>query len=258
MPPRKNDHHDNKSVWERKLEFAILRRGARNLSRTLGRALFKYFRVTVEQEQNVPSSGPAIIIANHSSLAGADALVLSEIVRRRRHRQARIMAHRFYFDWLRPLREFSFNFGLREPHVSSAVETLAHDHVMIVFPEGEAGNFKSSFKRYQLQRFHTGFLRMAKKTGAPIIPCLILGAEESHINLGSIDLSRYARKLRVPLPLNLIPLPTKWNIRFLEPVKLGSGKFTKQAEEMRSVMQNALNQELGRRRERGFDSSQST
>ena len=53
---------------------------------------------------------------------------------------------------------------------------------------------------------------------APIVPCTIVGAEESHLNLGNIDLSRFMKDIRIPIPLNLIPLPAKWKIRFWDPI----------------------------------------
>jgi 1-acyl-sn-glycerol-3-phosphate acyltransferase len=60
---------------------------------------------------------------------------------------------------------------------------------------------------------------MALRSGAPVIPCTIVGAEESHWNLGSVKLPLMKGGLRVPLPLNLFPLPAKWRIRFRKPVR---------------------------------------
>ena len=124
----------------------------------------------------------------------------------------RILAHHAYFDWSQPLRNLSFKLGLREPHASNAAQTLEHGHLLIVFPEGEAGNFKSSIFRYRLQPFHTGFLRIAQSVRAPILPCIITGAEESHFNLGNINIEKWFPHSRIPLPLNLIPLPAKSNL----------------------------------------------
>src|SRR6185437_1622584 len=72
---------------------------------------------------------------------------------------------------------------------------------------------------YRLQKFHTGFVRMALKAKTPVIPCAITGAEESHLSLGSIDLRNFVRGLRIPLPVNFVPFPAKWRIRFFRPVR---------------------------------------
>ena len=67
----------------------------------------------------------------------------------------------------------------------------------------------------------------ALRTGAPIIPCAIVGAEEIYPKIG--DLKPLARLLGAPYlpvtplfpllgPLGLIPLPSKWYIEFGEPI----------------------------------------
>ena len=65
------------------------------------------------------------------------------------------------------------------------------------------------------------------KTGSPIIPCAIVGAEESMPLIGKV--SWLARPLGLPYipvtptlpllgPLGLLPLPTKWFVDFGEPI----------------------------------------
>jgi hypothetical protein len=52
--------------------------------------------------------------------------------------------------------------------------------------------------------------------GAPVIPTAVTGAEESTINLASLDLPPHVQLRKLPLPLNLLPLPSRWHIRFIE------------------------------------------
>ena len=67
----------------------------------------------------------------------------------------------------------------------------------------------------------------ALKTGTPIIPCAIVGAEETYPIIG--DMPSVARLLGVPYApitptwpllglLGLVPLPSKWLIEFCPPV----------------------------------------
>ena len=50
-----------------------------------------------------------------------------------------------------------------------------------VFPEGVKGVGKPFKHRYRLARFgRGGFVRLALRTGAPIVPCAVVGAEEIH------------------------------------------------------------------------------
>ena len=59
---------------------------------------------------------------------------------------------------------------------------------MGVFPEGVKGVGKPYKDRYRLARFgRGGFVRLALRTGAPIVPCAVVGAEEIHPMLARAD-----------------------------------------------------------------------
>lgn len=183
--------------------------------------LENYFRIEVEGLENIPKKGGALITPNHSGFAGADATLLAFLIKRKTRRQPRLMAHRAFFDFSDTLKDLSQSFGLRKAGFQEGVSILKENHLMVLFPEGEAGNFKASYKRYRLEKFHTGFIRMALTADVPIVPCAVVGSEESFFNLGSIDLSKWFKNIRIPIPLNLIPLPAKWKIVFYPPVYPG-------------------------------------
>jgi 1-acyl-sn-glycerol-3-phosphate acyltransferase len=100
----------------------------------------------------------------------------------------------------------------------------------MVFPEGVKGTGKPFSERYRLQRFgRGGFVDVALRTGAPIIPTAVVGAEEIYPKIGDSQL--LARLIGAPFapitptlpwlgPLGLIPLPSKWRIEFCDPVDL--------------------------------------
>lgn len=159
------------------------------------------------------------MIANHSGFAGVDAVVLAHLIRQQVGRDVRVLAHPLYFDFSRTVRSVSMSFGLAQASVEAGVRCLKAGKVLVIFPEGERGNFKSSLRRYRLQPFRTGFIRIALATGAAVVPCVVTGAEESHLNLGSLNLGWVFPRARLPLPLNVLPLPAKWRIRFLRPVR---------------------------------------
>ena len=97
-----------------------------------------------------------------------------------------------------------------------------------VWPEGFKGIGKPFTERYKLQRFgRGGFVSAALRTGTPIIPCSIVGAEEIYPIIGNVP--SLARLLGLPYlpitpffpllgPLGAIPLPSKWLIEFGPPV----------------------------------------
>lgn len=215
----------------------------------LASLLTSYFRVRVQGLKHIPKTGGAIIIPNHSGFSGADAIVLMHTIRKRLKRRPRVLAHRTFFELFPWIGNMMTHFGIKKACFEAGAEVLQRKHLLLLFPEAEQGNFKSSLKRYKLQTFHTGFLRMAITAQVPVIPCVIVGAEESHLNLGNIDLHRIIPHLTVPLPLNLVPFPAKWTIRFLEPIQflefpVAAANDSDLLQEMSEKLRNHLSSEL--------------
>jgi 1-acyl-sn-glycerol-3-phosphate acyltransferase len=191
----------------------------------LGELLYgSWWRTTVRDPGHVPAEGPAIVAANHAGVVPWDALVLRHALRRDHP------AHRE----LRPLlddRECALTLvggamvrlGAVRSSPAAATSLLADGQLVGVFPEGSAGARKPWRERYRLQRFgRGGFVKLALRTGAPIIPCAIVGSEEA-----SPGISRtgwLAERLGVPFiglgaalrfgPAALLPLPSRWSLRF--------------------------------------------
>lgn len=178
----------------------------------------------VEGLENVPRSGKALLIPNHSGILGWDAAVLHYEMFKTLKRLPRTMAHAFWEsnDFLRIGSE---KLGFFPPDFKKAVKYLKKNKLMIVFPEAEHGNFKPSIKMYQLMDFNPGFVALAIMTHTPVIPVCILGAEENYINLGTVDWFEKKWGVKVPVPLNLLPIPSKWKIKFLPP--LSFNKYNK-------------------------------
>src|SRR6185437_10522863 len=147
-----------------------------------------YFRVEIQGLENLPAKGQkGVICPNHSGYAGTDAVLLADLIHEHTGRRPRILAHRAFFDFSESVKAVSESFGLHKASIENGVDVQNRRHLLIIFPEGEKGNFKPSALRYRLQEFKTGFLRIAIEANAPIIPCVIIGAEESHLNLGNIN-----------------------------------------------------------------------
>jgi 1-acyl-sn-glycerol-3-phosphate acyltransferase len=181
--------------------------------------LRKYFRLEVEGLENVPRRGSGIIAPNHSGYSGFDALLLSHVINKDLKRIARVLTHHFWFlskTTAIPAQKMGFT----EATFDNGVHALQKNNLIIIFPEGESGNFKPTAKMYQMQEFKRGFVRMALATQSPIIPTLVLGAEETHINLSQLKFTKYLKGTVIPLPLNILPLPVKWKIKFLPPIYL--------------------------------------
>jgi 1-acyl-sn-glycerol-3-phosphate acyltransferase len=110
-----------------------------------------------------------------------------------------------------------------------AERMLSGGELVGVWPEGFKGIGKPYSDRYKLQRFgRGGFVSAALRTGVPIIPLAVVGAEEIYPLVGNIP--ALARLLGVPYipitpffpllgPLGLVPLPSKWLLEFGEPIR---------------------------------------
>jgi len=214
----------------------------------------KYFRLQIEGVEHLPKTGSALIAPNHSGYAGLDAMLLSYVIHQKTGRLPQVLTHRFWF--LSKATAVPANrLGFVDATKANGIKHLKNKEIVVLFPEGEFGNFKPSTKAYRLQEFKRGFVRMAIKTGAPIVPTIVIGAEETHINLSQLKFSKYLRGLILPLPLNILPLPAKWKIRFLEPIRLPyNADATEDSElvhevsaDLRERMQAAINEELRKR-----------
>lgn len=220
----------------------------------------KYFRLQVEGSEHIPRRGCALIVPNHSGYAGFDATLLSHEIYKSTGRTARVLTHQFWF-----LTKYTAipaeKVGFVEATLANGLNALRKNNLVVIFPEGEKGNFKPTTKRYHLQEFRRGFVRMALLRQCPIIPALILGAEETHINLAQLKFTKYLRGTVLPLPLNLIPLPVKWKIVFLPPIHLpyepsaaDDRELVKEiTQEIREQMQAAISEEVSRRGSIFFD-----
>jgi 1-acyl-sn-glycerol-3-phosphate acyltransferase len=189
----------------------------------------RYFRVQTEGIENVPSEGKAVVVGNHSGSIPLDGLMLRTALRSDHPagRDLRWLAEDFLF-YLPFAGVFMNRAGAVRACQENAERLLSRDNLIAVFPEGVQGIRKLYRDRYRLQRFgRGGYIRLCLRTRAPLIPCAIIGGEESSPLLYRFD--TLADLLRIPyLPvtptfpalgaLGLVPAPTKWRIKFGEPI----------------------------------------
>jgi 1-acyl-sn-glycerol-3-phosphate acyltransferase len=214
----------------------------------------KYLRVTTEGLEHVPKRGSVIFIANHSGFMGFDALMIGHQIYQETKRVPRIIAHKMWF--LRPeISVHAKRMGLIPATLNNGLKILKKRQGLILFPEGEEGNFKPTKYRYRLRRFRRGFVRLALETGAPIVPVVVIGAEETNITLSQIRWAKELLGIIIPVPLNVIPLPAKWHIKFLPPIPIEKNEekardmeyVTKLSRQIRLQLQKELHSQLKKR-----------
>ena len=189
----------------------------------------KWFRVETRGLDHVPDHGGALIVANHSGTVPLDAMMtsLALLDHHPAHRHLRLLGANLVFK-LPVVAPLARKGGNTLACNADAERLLGAGEVVGVFPEGFKGIGKPFSERYKLQRFgRGGFVSAALRSGVPIIPCSIVGAEEIYPILGNVK--ALARLLGLPYapvtptfpllgPLGLVPLPSKWIIEFGEPI----------------------------------------
>ncbi|MFT3922872.1 MAG: 1-acyl-sn-glycerol-3-phosphate acyltransferase [Myxococcales bacterium] len=227
-----------------------------------------YFRVTVEGAQHLPTQGKALMVANRSGALPWDGLVLRTALRMERSELPPLR-------WLSEDSVFHYPFlgvfmnrlGAVRACQENAERLLAQDKLVVAFPEGAQGSRKLFRDRYQLQRFgRGGYVKLALKLGAPIIPTAIIGAEETNpVLANSRVLARLLGSEHFPItptfpwlgPMGLLPAPIKWRILIGDPIELdGYGPEAAEDvllvhrlnEQIRGILQGLLTQGKNSRR----------
>jgi 1-acyl-sn-glycerol-3-phosphate acyltransferase len=226
----------------------------------------KWFRIEVSGAENIPREGGALVVSNHSGTVPLDGVMTGLVIHDHADRFLRMLGADLIFA-LPFVGELARKGGVTLASTEDAERLLSRGELVGVWPEGYKGIGKPFAERYKLQRFgRGGFVSAALRTGVPIVPCSVVGAEEIYPLIGNVP--SLARLLGVPyLPitplfpwfglLGLVPLPSKWLIEFGEPVNpAASGRVDADdpmvvfnvTDQVRETIQQTLFSLLGRRR----------
>ncbi len=196
----------------------------------LFKALYeKYWRVDARGARNVPKSGPVILVANHSGALPFDATMIACALDEAHYPRATRFLYDRFVENLPWVPQFYKKAGGVVASHENAARLLDKGELIGLFPEGVAGLSKLYSERYVLQPFSGGFVRLALRFGAPIVPVAVVGAEEIYPLLGRLrGIGKLLGAPYLPVtpffpllgPLGLIPLPTKWRIQFGKPIVL--------------------------------------
>lgn len=231
----------------------------------LARVLYyNWFRVEMRGLEHLPDGG-ALVVANHSGTLPLDALMTQVGLLDHGGRNLRMLGADLVYS-LPVLGHLARKSGHALACPTDAERLLTQGDLVGVWPEGFKGIGKPFSERYRLQRFgRGGFVAAALRTGVPIVPCSIVGAEEIYPIVA--DVKMLARLLGLPYfpvtptfpllgPLGLVPLPSKWIIEFSEPIQtetMGAAGADDPAlifnltDQVRETIQNSLHELLSDR-----------
>jgi len=205
--------------------------------------LDNWWRVDVRGASLLPEQ-PVVVVANHGGTLAWDALVL-------RAAAARPPAPRELRPLLDPraltapvIGPFLGRMGAAPLRPEVALSLLERGTSIALFPEGRRDAPRPWSDRYRVTRFgRGGFARVAALARAPIVPCAIVGSEEA------------SAPFPLSAPLGWLPLPSRWSIRFGEPLAPPQPEAADDAaamatagERARAVLQGMLDADLASRR----------
>jgi 1-acyl-sn-glycerol-3-phosphate acyltransferase len=233
--------------------------------RTLARALYepvysRWFRTEWEGLEKIPSSGGALLIANHAGAIPSDAPVIMHGIEKELGRPVYGLAD-YFFRTIPVIGTLWARAGGVSARPQNAYRLLREqEQLALVFPEGTKGTSKTFTDRYQLRRFgRGGFVEIAMRAGVPVIPIAVVGSEEAMPVL--MRLPTLARALGVPyVPVTanmlaigpmgiMVPFPAKFKLHVLDPVhfdvqadqeRYSKSRIMEESERIRSQLQEAV------------------
>ncbi|CPR16348.1 lysophospholipid acyltransferase family protein [Brenneria goodwinii] len=136
--------------------------------------------------ENIPSQGPVVLVANHP-IGSLDGLALVRAVASVRP-DVRIVASQL-LSYVEPLKNLffavdNFNNRTKRQQITAIQQHLDSDGAIIVFPAGEVSRI--SLQGIRDGHWHSGFIRMAGKARAPIVPIHISGRNSALFYLSSL------------------------------------------------------------------------
>lgn len=228
-----------------------------------------WFRAEWEGLEHIPTEGGALLIANHAGAMPPDAPVIMHGIEKELHRPVYGMAAHFFrtipfagVAWSR--------LGGVPAKPENAYRLLREQQQLaLVFPEGLKGPTKTYTHRYQLNRFgRGGFVEIAMRSGVPIVPICVVGAEEAMPVLFQLPtLAKLLGLPALPITANVLAMgpigaltyfPAKFKLKVLPPIAFDDvepdqdryprSRVLAEAELIRTTMQQTLYEMLAERR----------
>jgi 1-acyl-sn-glycerol-3-phosphate acyltransferase len=229
-----------------------------------------WFRADVRGLENIPESGPVLLVGNHSGgTLIADTFIFAQAFYDRfgADREFFQLAHDLVFK-VPGIRAMLTPYGTVPASPENMGRALARGAALLVYPGGDHETYRASWHSAEIDFAHrTGFVRLALKHGVRIVPVVSIGGQETALFLGQGEhvarLLHLHRLLRIDVaPVQIappwgvtvldlpgrLPLPAKISIEVLPPVDLreelgGAGGDPDEGYELvTSRMQDALHE----------------
>lgn len=224
----------------------------------LAGAYFRWLRVTVDGLEHLPTGG-GILVGNHAGHRWHDTTALQFAARRLSPggRVVRPLIFNGLAKFLVAGHVITQYAGGVVAHPRNVDYLLARGELVLVYPEGANATRKPFGERNRPcppERWGSGFVRAALRTGAPVVPVAAYGFESTVPTLWlSRRLGRFWKMPEelypvspqalvsgtVPMNVGAIPLPVRCHISVLPPVDVGEliGRPDAGKEDVRSAVE---------------------
>lgn len=228
-----------------------------------------YFRGELQQIENLPLTGPIIVVMNHAGMCFPwDFVTLGYLLSQARGWVVQPLAgvslfeHPWVLWWLPPA--WTQALGAVRAELKDFEAAIQEGKTVLYAPEGLRGPLKGWHKRYQLQKFDVSFMQLSDRHHIPILPVICIGNESLHP--WTVNLKKLQRLCKLPflpfsplmLVLILFPSMGVWAMRsrlqyFIQPLeatRLDTHADTRrvaiyqQAQQLRAKLQLQINQFL--------------
>ncbi len=201
----KGNHHNLLQILKQPLEKALYLKECENIYSSISdcndslsfiRSLLSVLNVRTiaadDQIANIPSRGPAIVIANHP-FGAIEGLILARLLCTVRP-DVKVMAN-YLLSRIPQLKElfipvdpFNGDNAVRANirPMRDAIRWVRDGHVLVVFPAGEVSHFKPARGEISDPKWNPGVVTIIRKTEAPVLPAFFKGANSPFFQIAGL------------------------------------------------------------------------
>lgn len=187
---------------------------ARRLSHIILPFIEKYFRARFKGLENIPNA-PFIGVGNHLGVyfIPESYLWIGKYHTLKNKPPMTVLVHKAFHQLTSVFHFTETDFGIIEANPRNAIETLKAGNALTVYPGGDRENTKPFSERNKIDFYdHTGYIKLALKSGCPIVPIVGIGGGETLFVLSSGE--QLVKRNQLAKIFKLHTWPIYWSFPF--------------------------------------------
>lgn len=187
---------------------------ARKLSHVLLPVIQKYFRAKYKGLDNIPDT-PFIGVGNHLGVyfIPESYLWLGKYHTLKGKPPMTVLVHKAFHQLTSVFNFTEKDFGIIKANPTFALESLEAGNAITVYPGGDRENTKPFSERNRIDFYdHTGYIKLALRSGCPILPIVGIGGGETLFVLSSGE--QLAKRSQLARMFKIHTWPLYWSFPF--------------------------------------------